>query len=232
MNLHGFWQSVAATAVCTAIGAFVGYLKKKGFASASPVFYGLGAAAFAGLVVVTAVVFFREIQREPPVTTDTVEESIGRWLHDFNVSTAPLDENDSYFGLKVTYSNGYSITVRRPRKFGRYLFATATISATQEEQDLLDKFPKLQRDIIEREIQNEIATVKLSYESVTSPFRNMTLIKRMPIGPSLNEASFMEGLDELNLASILTTNTLWERLYTGSAFASWLTTQVSRPVGR
>lgn len=171
----------------------------------TPVLYGLGASGI--LAVIVTVFLIWTVLPERRVTLNTVETDIRSWLDAWHLSVTKINEPESYFKFSVTLSPGTgAIMVSRPRSHDHYIFLRTSLVPDPISHSNLDKLSLIQLAELVTQLRIEMARVHTDVMSLAHPLV-MDILIPIPITSSLNEALFMNRLNDLHSDAELLRNT-------------------------
>lgn len=202
------WQGLLTNGIYAILilggGLMFGYLKKQGSALLPTFSYAFGGAACVAVVIFC----FRGIANMPhtPIQTtgDNVESEIVDWTNSLGIAKTPVYIPDTFFAYKMTLSDGVPVLIVRSRKSDPgYVSFTAALTVGSSMGDLIAKLTDQQATTVLQELTLELARSKLEYSilSPNGPRHLQAVSLDKPVGiPSLNEAEFLQTVDEIDSA--------------------------------
>jgi hypothetical protein len=160
------------------------------------------------------------VKQQPETTTENVENNVRKWADSLGVgvtkmSAQGLPIQNAYFSLVLTLQNGNPLWVYRTKEKPGYLQIMCPITLAPEHLAILDKLTKDQADVVTQEVLLELARSNFGYQMMTSlgppaggsaktpPTilqQTIILIKSVPIGNGLTEATFVQNTNEVDSA--------------------------------
>lgn len=145
------------------------------------------------------------------ITPANIETNVRKWLDDQSFSVASIQEQDTYFTLKISFqNNGRVVYLRRTKADGKVLWLSAKINMDDQEQALMKSASQTQKDALSLRLQDRISQEQLIFSGAKEPFDNIFLQKRLGIGQSLDEYRFLDAVNQMDFGIILVIDTLSE----------------------
>jgi hypothetical protein len=203
----GLAVNLVSNLIAVIVGTVVTYFSHEGSAWVKPVLFGGGAWC----ITFVSILVFRLSRliprRTAPMDTENVHRRIRDWLDKFNLTVRSVDSEDSFFFFIVTTDGGKKISVSRQRgQFSDYIWVKGLITAGEEEKKDLEAMDEDERLYARLAIQLELSRAVMGYKAETDILRELTIFKRIPITPQLNEEEIFNVMWEIEamLGSIFT----------------------------
>jgi len=121
-----------------------------------------------------------------------LEETIRRWLKNFNYSIKELPAGDSYFTLEVSQIPNHPVVISEFKSYGQYLVIQGSIEVSQQHQRIIEKLPPGRIREINHDITIELARVGTEY--LQSMPRGIVFQRHVPITNSLTQFVVIEAV--------------------------------------
>jgi len=143
------------------------------------------------------------------INTDNIEANVRAWLDTFNFGVAKLNEDpQTHFVLAVTTKAGRKLSVKRTKALDQHLAVTWTWVPPVELQQRLDRMPTSSSNKLASDLRIEMARYRTAYANLRAPLKSVYLERIIPITPTLTEDTFINTVNEVELASILALETV------------------------
>jgi hypothetical protein len=218
MDWNWIWQNLASAFLWELVliiggGALLGYIRAKWPHVASPVMFGVVAAACLGVL---SFVFTGHsvLSKEAPQTTpQNVEENVKAWADHWGLAmqTQPQPTNPpSRFTLLIRLPNDDPVVISQLTANNRYLQIQGTISSGLDLLALSKNLSKDQHIRVQFELMQELALARTVYRlnMAGDDITGVTLTETVPITPRLTEDEFVLLLDEMGSDLNLTRATM------------------------
>ncbi len=151
----------------------------------------------------TALAITRNSQSQPKITPESIGTDLKQWLDDFGFGLKSVRDESSYFNIQVTFPNGHHVTILRQKDRDRYLTFVCVLTVEDELQKALASMTleSLGRTILE--IKLELSRAKIAFDMKLKPSFEVTISRRVLITPTLTSDSFIEIVNEMDLANSL-----------------------------
>jgi hypothetical protein len=183
-------------------GILLGWLKAKRPTWAPPFLYGLvGATLILGILVGFKVLHALSLQ--PSLVEQGKEELVIRqWLDNFHFSATKVNDPESSLALLVGFRNGTQVAVRRLKMLDHYITIQGVYNISPTDMASLRKLSANKRLQVQEQLILEATRQKIGFTYQGDPIQSITLETKIPITPNLNESSFINGLDNVDISPI------------------------------
>jgi len=184
----GLAINLASNAIAAIVGFGVTYLSHDGSAWVRPVLCG-GAA---WLITFCSILAYRAARYLPvkskPIDVDNVQQRIRDWLDKYNMTVKSVNDDDCHFLFIITTDGGKKVTiVRTKNKFSDYVEVRGLITSGEEEHAAIAGFSEDEKTATQLAILLELSRAVMGYKTINGVLEDVTIFKRIPITPSLNE---------------------------------------------
>ena len=166
-------------------------------------------------------------KRQPQTTADNIEANVRKWADSLGLGITRMPQQSLptgqrlYFGIVVTLTNKNPLSVFRSEEKPGYLQIQCPLVLSPEHLAMLDKLTKDEADAATQEVLLELARTKVGFTmaTATGPLQQggaepattqpivlqqtIILMKGVPIGNDLTEATFAQYLNEIDSAVLL-----------------------------
>src|SRR5690348_10610237 len=207
-------SSVVFAFLTVLAGVVVTILKRYKEKWASPVLYGLGAAAFAALTLFVLMFALPAVIQKPPtpVTPQNIEENIKTWADDLGIGLERQSpQGDLYPDYIARLQGGNPVRIFRAKDKPNYLQFSATLTFTAEHSAILSSMSRdqvsqfvegLTLDLGRSSFGNLAFTGATTIDAHGNPIPSaVATINGVPIS-TLTENAFAIDFDELNHSSV------------------------------
>ena len=184
----GLAINLVSNVISVAVGAIVTYLSHDGSTWIKPVLAG----GFAWLLTFCSLLAIRISRTFPvkvtPLNADNVQQRIRDWLDKFNMTVKNETDDQSHFLFTVTTDGGAKVCIRRFKgNFSDYITVTGLITVDEESRATFAGFTEDEKTAAHLAIKLELARAVMGYRTENGVLDDITIFKRVPITPSLNE---------------------------------------------
>jgi Uncharacterized conserved protein (DUF2299) len=185
---QGLTVNLASNLIAFIVGGSVTYLQHEGSAWVKPMLFG-GAA---WLITFCSILFVRVSRNLPikvkPVTVDNVQHRLRDWLDKYNMTVKSISDSVSHFFFIVTTDGGKKISILRTKdQFSDYISVKGLITAGPEEKKYLETLTEDEKVAASLAMKLELSRAVMGYRTDKGILEDVTIFKRVPIGPALNE---------------------------------------------
>jgi Uncharacterized conserved protein (DUF2299) len=184
----GLAINLVSNGISIIVGAIVTYLSHDGSTWVKPVLAG----GFAWLITFCSLLAIRISRnlptKETPMDTSNVQQRIRNWLDRYNMTVKSVNDPDTYFFFIVTTDGGNKVAILRTKnQFSDYVEVRGVILASDQEKAVLAKFSDEEKTSVRLAIKLELARSVMGYKADKDVLEEVSIFKRVPITPSLNE---------------------------------------------
>jgi hypothetical protein len=213
-SVDWLWKSLVARVVWFLLAAFFAwFIRRKKPETAEAVKYVLLMTAC--VAILWFAVTGRPIlsPQQPMITEDNAEATVRKWLDSFGVSVRALTNDRSRFIYEVTISDGedgeipdkLEVTEFKPPG-DKKLWIHSGMNFTGDTKQTISQLPAYDRDQIVGLLTIELSKTRVMFFKVDPQLRNVLLDKEVPITSALTEEVFLEDLQDVSAATILSAN--------------------------
>ncbi len=152
----------------------------------TPVLWGLIGAGIVAVILASLVLVKRIPARSPEVTTANIETNIRNWLDAFQIGTKKVEDPQWLFAFVAELDNKIHVLIARPKNLDRYVILQSAITLSPEHKVIFDKLSESDKAIFAARLSIEISRAGVGY-TMDLVHGLITLIRRVPITPNLNE---------------------------------------------
>jgi hypothetical protein len=191
--------NIASLAIVSGAGLMLAFMKVWYPEWFSVVAWGLAGCALMAVIVAAFAIWTRLPKPVPQVTLENVEVNIRAWIDAFRLGVKSVDEPQSLFTLVVTLDDGLSVLITRPKVLSRYIAIQSSISISPDDKSLFDGLSPDDKAYFALRLSTVVARTGLG-SNMDLAQGTITLVRRVPISANLNEGSFMEAVDAVDIA--------------------------------
>ena len=154
-----------------------------------------GGFALITLLVLLAIKAIRLLPQVPePTTPENIQTRARDWLDAFSLTVTKSKPLGTHFKLEIAV-NGRNIGVLHPTDGESYLHFFANIAPDTDDKKALAMLNDSEKAATMVALKLELARARMGYLGFS--LDGFTIFKRMPIKPDLTEATFIEGVWEM-----------------------------------
>ena len=150
------------------------------------------------LVFLIGVHFRRQRAR---ITPEKIESKIRQWVDAFNLGIKKLSDPALHFGLEIRLQNNQPLNIFRMKEHPHYLTFVVRIKLSPEHKAGYEALADPQQKEIINEVALELARAKIT--SAINLADTSEIERLLPITNALNEAGFINTIQEMALAMVL-----------------------------
>lgn len=202
------WQGTTTEVIGIIIGligsAVAAWMKERGYSLwTDSTRYGL--TVFALLIVSWAgikTILRQEPAKPEPITAQNVEEHVKKWLEHFRIGSRNEPQPETTFRRIATLMDGNNVIIYSKPELDRYIILNAVLRPSDADAEIIGKLTPAQLEMVNERVKLEAARAKVVYGISRSTFM-VLLEKRIPLTANLDEALFVQQIDELDSATVL-----------------------------
>ncbi|MGC1869317.1 MAG: DUF2299 family protein [Acidobacteriaceae bacterium] len=140
-------------------------------------------------------------KKQPQTTGGNIEANVRAWTDSLGLGIKKERAPETDFLLLITLANGTTVGVFKAKERSKYLSFQVNIGFSSEHSSALGKLSVNQIEVIARDLTLELSRINIGYKLVGPPFTAIMLLRGMPIGSSITEATFAACLDQMDNAT-------------------------------
>jgi len=205
------WQAIIANwlweLLVLAAGGVFAWLRHRNVSWLSVLFYGFAGCTLMSVLVYTLLGRAIVSREQPHTTPENVETNIKAWADRFSLAIQKQKDDKFSFVYSIGLPSGRTVLVGRAIEKNRegYLQFQGTVVLGQEHEAELKKLSPSQLEEVMDRINLELSHGRFGFTFIQSPTSKAIVVSKMaPISASLDESTFLDNLNEIDAALLLT----------------------------